>query len=216
MVELEKVKSWVSGWVKANFYDRAFFRRTAGDKQSGVLSGPDGFIDTSFLFSTALKALFKTYFDTLYGALATTNTWLGLQRLFTGVTNEYTTEQVVSIGDITRFQVLTIDLTAPSGTEYLSTLFSVCLGRDAAPSVYGVASGFINYKGTGASTYVLLSYDISFECAGTESYSITSITGGVRITLSSSDYTNTLNTNMVWLKTTGYKSQLVVVTVTIT
>ncbi len=133
-----------------------------------------------------------------------------------GTVNENYREDVITIADIGSTQVLTIDIThASDGRPYITT-FEISLGRGGSNTVWALGWGWIAWTSVASGSAVIRASDASFTGSGTVTGSITAITNGVRITLSSTAFGNVLNQNMVRIAHTGFASQNNTHTITVT
>lgn len=133
-----------------------------------------------------------------------------------GVANENYREDVLTIADIGSTQVLTIDILHAADGRVFVTSFEISLGRAASNTVWAMATGRVQWTSVASGSAVVRASDGSFTGSGTVSGSITAITGGIRITLSSTAFGNTLNTNMAHFSHTGFAAQNTSYLVTVT
>lgn len=139
----------------------------------------------------------------------------GRLRLNSGAVNQDAMSEAIAIGTVGSTQTVTIDITAAAGQIGFVTDFALSLLRSASAGVYGLAYGKVSWSGTGGGAVTIRDSLTSFRSSGTVTGSVSAITGGIRISITSSGFGNTLNANTFSHTTTGVGANLLTVTVTI-
>ena len=138
----------------------------------------------------------------------------GRARFNSGVAFEDVVQEAITLGDIASAQVLTIDLVASGLINNYVTDFALSMGRGGNANSWAVAYGKVSWSSSGTAT--IRDSLTSFRASGTVSGSVTGITNGLRITLTSSNFGLALNQNMFFHTTTGFQANNITVTPTIT
>lgn len=134
-----------------------------------------------------------------------------------GSVNDHGIDKVVELGDVTRLQTITIDLTLIPLVTTFSCYVDITLNRNGNAAVFGYAKGTILWQNQNtAIASVIKEYDMSTDSSGTTTVTITAITNGIRFTFGGGDFLNTLNQNSLSLRAYGYDATRIVVTPNIT
>lgn len=193
----------VAAWVHRFFFPRSVYvaeRTGIAQANLPVKTNESGYIDSTLLNTTSLGTFFLPV--------------TGDTQQSSANTDRFQTD----IGDIAGTQKLEIDVTCPNGARRFVTHFDVSLSRNGTTTVYCLAHATALWQtNSGGGTATVHSVDIQYAMSGTPTAGgIAAITDGIRLTLDSSDFGNTLNDNMAVVTSVGHHAEDLVYTVRIT
>lgn len=124
-------------------------------------------------------------------------------------------EYVVALPDVSRYATITIDITAVTTGRINALHVEITMQRTSSTGVFAYAVGDVisQHPFSGGGTNVIKASDLTSDSSGSSSFTVVGIPDGVRFTFGGGDFTNTLNTNMIYLRASGYSAPALAITV---